>query len=60
RWDTFRKEATWGTSKTLYSVVPNIQLHRNLLFQLQYNYVCDRLASVRHYSEFWAQTYVRF
>ena len=60
RWDTFRKEATWGTSKTLYSVVPTIQLHRNLLFQLQYNYVCDRLASVRHYSEFWAQTYVRF
>lgn len=60
RWDTFRKEASWGSSKTLYSLVPNIQLHRNLLFQIQYNYVCDRLASVRHYNEFWAQTYVRF
>ncbi len=59
RYDTFREQATWGTSKTLYSLAPNIQLHRNLMFQFQYNYVCDRLAPVRRYSEFWAQTYVR-
>lgn len=60
RYDTFRKQASWGTSKTLYSLAPNFQLHRNLMFQLQYNYVHDRLATTPRYSEFWAQTYVRF
>lgn len=60
RYDTFRKQASWGSSKTLYSLAPNFQLHRNLMFQLQYNYVCDRLAQKRHYNEFWAQSYVRF
>lgn len=60
RYDTFRKQASWGSAKTLYSLAPNFQLHRNLMFQFQYNYVNDRLAPKRHYNEFWAQSYVRF
>ncbi|MBQ4380167.1 MAG: hypothetical protein II806_02695, partial [Bacteroidaceae bacterium] len=36
KYDVFRSQATWGSSKSMYSVIPNIQLHKNLLFQLQY------------------------
>lgn len=61
RYDVYRKDAAWGTARTLYTICPNVQLHRNLLFQLQYNYVCDKAnAADRHYSEFWAEAYIRF
>ena len=47
--------------KTMYSVAPNFQLHKNLMFQLQYNYVNDKSSSVdSHYNEVWVETYVRF
>jgi len=59
-YDVFRKEATWGSMKSIYSLCPNFQLHRNLKFQLQYNYVNDRLSSDRNYHELWAEAYVRF
>jgi hypothetical protein len=59
-YDVFREDATWGTMKSIYSICPNFQLHKNLKFQVQYNYVNDRTASDRNYHELWAQTYVRF
>ena len=59
-YDVYRKDATWGTMKSIYSICPNFQLHKNLKFQLQYNYVNDRTASDRNYHELWAQAYVRF
>lgn len=61
KYDVYRKDAVWGTSRQLYSICPNFQLHKNLKFQLQYNFVDDRSnAADRYYSELWAQAYVRF
>lgn len=59
-YDVYRKDATWGTLRSIYSISPNFCLHRNLCFQLQYNYIHDRTATDRNYHELWAQTYVRF
>lgn len=59
-YDVFRKDATWGSMKSIYSICPNFQLHRNLKFQLQYNYVNDRTSTDQNYHELWAQAYVRF
>lgn len=60
RYDVYRKDATWNTTCSIYSFCPNFQLHRNLCFQLQYNYIHDRTAADRDIHEVWAQTYVRF
>ncbi len=61
KYDVYRKDAAWNTSRTLWCVCPNFQLHKNLKFQLQYNFVCDKSdATDRHYNELWAQAYVRF
>ncbi|MBR4129938.1 MAG: porin [Bacteroidaceae bacterium] len=60
RYDVYREDASWGTMKSIYSICPNFQLHKNLMFQAQYNYVNDRTAADRNYHEIWAQAYVRF
>ena len=61
KYDVYRDDATWATTKSIYSVCPNVQLHRNLMFQPQFNYVHDRtLASKNGYCELWLETYVRF
>jgi len=61
RYDVFREEATWNTMRSVYSICPNFQLHRNLRFEVQYNYINDRTATDdRNFHEIWAQTYVRF
>lgn len=60
RYDVYRKDATWGSMCSIYSICPNFQLHRNLMFQVQYNYVNDRSAADRNYHELWAQAWVRF
>ena len=59
-YDVYRKDATWGTMRSVYSLCPNFQLHKNLMFQVQYNYINDRTATDRNYHELWAQTWVRF
>jgi hypothetical protein len=60
RYDAYRDQATWGSLKTIYSLCPNIQLHKNLMFQFQYNYVTDKTSADSRYSEFWVEAYVRF
>lgn len=60
KYDAYRDDATWGTAKSIYTVCPNFQLHRNLMFQVQYNYVHDRTLAKSDYSELWLETYVRF
>ena len=60
RYDVYREDATWGTTRSIYGICPNFQLHRNLCFQVQYNYIHDRTAADRDIHEVWAQTYVRF
>ena len=59
-YDVYRKDVTWGTMRSVYSLCPNFQLHKNLMFQVQYNYINDRTATDRNYHELWAQTWVRF
>ena len=60
KYDVYREDATWNTARTVLSICPNAQLHKNLKFQLQYNYVHDKTAQDRNYHELWAQAYVRF
>lgn len=61
KYDAYRDRAEFSTMRTMYSVAPNFQLHKNLLFQLQYNYVVDKTtASDQRYNELWAEAYVRF
>lgn len=61
KWDVFRADATSDTAKSMYSIAPNIQLHKNLMFQLQYNFVNDKTSATdKHYNELWLETYVRF
>lgn len=62
KYDVYREDASWKKAKTIYSVAPNFQLHKNLLIQLQYNFTHDRtMHGRRHdYQEVWAETYVRF
>ena len=60
KYDVYRDDATSATAKSIYSICPNIQLHKNLMFQLQYNYVNDKTLAKSNYSQFWLETYVRF
>lgn len=60
KYDAYRPKKTWGSMKTIYSIVPNIQIHKNLLLQVQYNYVHDRTLSSPGYNELWGEVYVRF
>lgn len=62
KYDVFRDGGKWGKSTSIYSLCPNFQLHKNLMFQLQYNFVNDRtLAAGKHnYNEVWVETYFRF
>ncbi|MCR4921321.1 MAG: OprO/OprP family phosphate-selective porin [Bacteroidaceae bacterium] len=62
RYDTYRDDGRWSNRTNAYSLCPNFRLHKNLLFQLQYNHIDDQSATAgdRHYNEFWAQAYIRF
>ena len=60
KYDVYRDDATAATAKSIYSICPNIQLHKNLMFQLQYNYVHDKTLAKSNYSQLWLETYVRF
>jgi len=60
KYDAYRDQATWESMKSIYSVAPNFQIHKNLMLQLQYNAVHDRLSADHDYNEIWAEAYVRF
>lgn len=60
KYDVYREYASWGKAKSIYSISPNIQIHKNLMFQPQFNYVHDRNLSKKDYCELWLETYVRF
>ena len=59
KYDVYREEASKDTQKTMYCIAPNLQIHKNLMLQLQYNYV-DNKSNSSHWNEFWAEFYVRF
>ena len=58
KYDFYRDQATSESMSTIFSLAPNIQIHKNLMLQLQYNFV-DRRSSIEC-SEFWAEHYYRF
>jgi hypothetical protein len=60
RYDTYRDDTRWDRRMNAYSLCANFRLHKNLLFQLQYNHTDDKSATDRHYNELWAQAYIRF
>ena len=60
KYDAYRADKTWGSTKTIYSIIPNFQIHKNLMMQLQYNHVHNRNLVHKDYNELWAELYVRF
>lgn len=63
KYDTYRQQATADTQQTIYSVVPNFRLHKNLNFQVEYRYNDNKLIANpdnQKYHELWFQWYVRF
>ena len=59
KYDVYRDQASKETARTMYSVAPNMQIHKNLMLQLQYNFVDDAPTS-SHWNEIWAEFYFRF
>lgn len=59
KYDVYRDQASTETMNAMYSIAPNFQIHKNLMLQLQYNYVDNRPTS-SHWNEFWAEVYFRF
>jgi len=56
----YRNNKSWTTAQNIYSLIPSFQLHKNLMFQVQYNWNDNRGAKDKHYNELWLETYVRF
>lgn len=59
RYDVYREQGTWSSMKSIYTMCASFRLHKNLMFQLQYDYVDDRNADSRH-NELRAAAYIRF
>lgn len=62
KWDAYRDYMTWDSMHSIYSASLNLQPHKNLMLQLQYNFNDDRTASAprRYYNQAWAEMYIRF
>lgn len=63
KYDIYRDYRTWDTMQSTYSASVNLQPHKNLLLQVQYNFNDNRAATGsahRYYNQAWVQTYVRF
>ena len=60
KYEAYRDQADWASNRSIYALAPNLQIHKNLLLQLQYNYIHDRTVADRDYSQLWAELYVRF
>lgn len=60
KYDAYRNQGNNASLKSIYSICPNFQIHKNLMLQVQYNYVNDKTAKDSHHNEIWAETYFRF
>lgn len=62
KYDSYERDASVETMKSIYSVAPNIQLHKNLWFQPRVAYVHDRNLAKdnRNYWELSCEMGVRF
>ncbi len=63
KYDVYRLGKEWSQSSNIYSIIPEIQLHKNLKLQVQYNWNDNRSNRGRgdvHYNELWGELYFRF
>ena len=60
-YDVYREQGTWASAKSIYTICPNFILHKNLQFQVQYNFVEDKMnVGDKNYNEVRVLTYIRF
>ena len=60
KYDQYRDGKLDENKTAIYSISCNIRPHKNLMFQLQYNYVNDKTAIDTKYNQLWAETYIRW
>ena len=60
KYDTYRDYADKSSMHSIYSLAANLQPHKNLMLQLQYNYHKDNMAPDQKYHQVWTQIYIRF
>lgn len=60
KYDVFRENAANNSLASIYSLCPNFQIHKNVMLQLQYNYVNNKSVADKHHNELWGEVYFRF
>ena len=61
KWDVYRDQKTWGTSKSIYALGAEYWFYKNLKLQANYAYNNDKTTTLdSHYNTFDLQLYVRF
>lgn len=60
KYDVYRDYATKASMHTIYSFAANLQPHKNLMLQVQYNFNQLGTSTAGCYHQAWVQTYVRF
>jgi len=60
KYDAYREYATWNSMHTIYSLSTNLQPHKNLMLQVQYNLHQEGTTTDNCYHQLWAQAYFRF
>ena len=61
-YDAYRKDmSTWTSLNSIYSLGLQARPHKNLQFQLQWNYCHNNASGVdKNYHQLWTQAYIRF
>lgn len=60
KYDAYEDDGTVGSMRSVYSVSPNFQLHKNLWIQPRFGYVHDRALAKKNYCEASVEFGVRF
>lgn len=60
RWDVYRFDKSWATTKTNYGLAFNYSICQYLLMQITYSFTHDRTATDHNYNQIDVQTYVKF
>ncbi len=58
KWDCYTPNGQWTGRNDIFSLSPNFRLHKDLMFNIQWNYVNNH-ATGKHHHELWAMTWVR-
>lgn len=58
KWDCYTPAGPWSDRNEILSLSPNFRLHKDLMFNLQWNFVNNHLTHRNHH-ELWAMAWVR-